>query len=136
MLLAALAHGVALEQLADLVEDDNGTALHIIAQRKRAHGGNGHQEALVKGLAVLDAQQCLAEHIPADHQIGDAVEQQLHRRRELGSNSRMSTSTRAAMIRYRFFFCFLFILYSPFFWVLGRNAPRRAGWIQQVFPTG
>ena len=82
--LAALAHGHALEQLADLVEDDNGAALHIIAQRKRAHGGNGHQEALVKGLAVLDAQQCLAEHIPADHQIGDAVEQQLHRRGELG----------------------------------------------------
>ena len=82
--LAALAHGHALEQLADLVEDDNGTALHIIAQRKRAHGGNSHQEALVKGLAVLDAQQRLAEHIPADHQIGDAVEQKLHRRGELG----------------------------------------------------
>ncbi len=82
--LAALAHGHALEQLADLVEDDNGTALHIIAQRKRAHGGNGHQEALVKGLTVLDAKQCLAQHVPADHQIRDAVQYQLHRRGELG----------------------------------------------------
>ena len=40
--LAAFAHGNALEQLADLVEDDNGAALHIVAQCKRAHGGHCH----------------------------------------------------------------------------------------------
>ena len=80
--LAALAHRHALEQLADLVEDDNGTAFHIVSQRKGAYGGHGHQEALIKGLAVLDALQRLAQHVPAHHQIGDAVEQQLHRGRE------------------------------------------------------
>ena len=77
---AALADGNALEQLADLVEDDDGTALDVIAQRKGAHGGDGHQEAFIKGLTVLDAQKGLAEHIPAHHEVGDAVEQQLHRR--------------------------------------------------------
>ena len=82
--LPALAHGHALEQLADLVEDDNGTALHVVAQCKCTHSGNGHQEALVKGLTVLDAKQCLAQHVPADHQIRDAVQYQLHRRGELG----------------------------------------------------
>ena len=32
--LPAIAHSHALEQLADLVEDDNGTALDVIADRK------------------------------------------------------------------------------------------------------
>ena len=82
--LAALAHGHALEQLADLIEDDNGAALNVIAQGKGTHGGNRHQEALVKGLAVLDALDGLAEHVPADHQIRDAVQRQLHRRGEAG----------------------------------------------------
>ena len=77
--LAAFAHGDALEQLTDLVEDDNGAALHIIAQRKRAHGGDRHQEALVKGLTVLDALQRLAQHVPAYYKVGDAVERQLNR---------------------------------------------------------
>ena len=77
--LAALAHRHALEQLADLVENDNGAALHIVAQCKRAHGGHCHQKALVKGLTVLDALQRLAQHIPAHHKVGDAVERQLHR---------------------------------------------------------
>ena len=82
--LAALAHGHALEQLADLIEEDNGAALNVIAQGKGTHGGNRHQEALVKGLAVLDALDGLAEHVPADHQIRDAVQRQLHRRGEAG----------------------------------------------------
>ena len=77
--LAALAHSHALEQFADLVKDDNGAALHIVAQRKRAHGGHCHQEALVKGLAVLDALQRLTQHVPAHHKVGDAVERQLYR---------------------------------------------------------
>ena len=38
-----------------------------------------HQEALVKGLTVLDALQRLAQHVPAHHKVGDAVERQLHR---------------------------------------------------------
>ena len=82
--LAALAHGDALEQLADLVEEDNGAALNVIAQREGAHGGYGHQEALVKGLAVFDAEKCLAQDVPADYEVGDQVEHQLHRRGESG----------------------------------------------------
>ena len=82
--LAALAHRHALEQLADLVEEDDGAALDVIAQCKRTYGGNCHQEAFIKGLAVLDALQSLAQDIPADHQIGDQVEHQLHRFRKFG----------------------------------------------------
>ena len=82
--LAAFAHRHALEQLADLVKDDNGAALYIVAQRKRTHGGYRHQEAFVKGLTVLDALQRLAQHIPAHHKVGDAVERQLHRHGQRG----------------------------------------------------
>ena len=49
--LAALAHGVALEQLAYLVEEhDRGTFGHVRLgvreedHRERAHGGDGHEE--------------------------------------------------------------------------------------------
>ena len=79
---AAFADGHALEQLADLIEDDNGAALDVVAQRECAHGGDCHQEALIEGLTVLDAQQGLAEHVPAHHEVGDAVEQQLCRHRQ------------------------------------------------------
>ena len=80
--MIGFADGHALEQLADLIEDDNGTALDVVAQRECAHGGDCHQEALIEGLTVLDAQQGLAEHVPAHHEVGDAVEQQLCRHRQ------------------------------------------------------
>ena len=80
--LAALAHGHALEQLADLVKEDNGAAFHIVAQGKGTHGSHRHQEALVKGLAVLDALDGLAQHVLAHHKVRDEVEQQLHRGRK------------------------------------------------------
>ena len=54
------------------------------AQRKRTHGGNGHQEALVERLAVLDALERLAQDIPAHHEVRDEVEHQLHRGGECG----------------------------------------------------
>ena len=82
--LAAFADGHALEQLTDLVKEDDGAALDIVAQRERAHGGNGHQEALVERLAVLDALERLAQDIPAHHEVRDEVEHQLHRGGECG----------------------------------------------------
>ncbi len=77
--LAALAHGNALEQLAHLIEQDNGTAFQIFAQSKCAHRGNRHQEALVKGLAVLDALDRFAQNVLADYDVGDQVEHQLYK---------------------------------------------------------
>ena len=77
--LAALAHRHTLEQFTDLIEDNNGAALHIVSQCKGTHRGNRHQEAFIKGLTVLDALQCLAQHIPAHYKVGDAVKCQFHR---------------------------------------------------------
>ena len=80
---AALAHGVALEQLTDLVEQHDGDALYIVAalrpdgQEERTQGGDGHQEVLVKDAAVDDALARLAQDVVADHQIGDQVGDQL-----------------------------------------------------------
>ena len=70
--LAALAHGVCLEQLADLVEQhDSGAFGHVrigIGEEhhgKRADGRDGHEEALVERLAAADVVVCLLEHVVA-----------------------------------------------------------------------
>ena len=62
----ALADGVGLEQLTDLVEQHNGHALGVLAAADGADRGDGHQEVLVKNLAVLDAHERLAQDIMAD----------------------------------------------------------------------
>ena len=99
--LAALAHGVALEQLADLVEQHDGDGLVVVAalfidgQREGADGGHGHQEILVEHLAVEDAAPRLPQNVIAndgvDRQVqrqpqpagdGDHVQRRQHHRRE------------------------------------------------------
>ena len=72
--LPGLAHGVALEELAHLVEEHDEDGLGVLAGGKGPHSGNGHQEVLVKDLAVGDVPHRLPEHIPADEQVGDQVE--------------------------------------------------------------
>ena len=73
--LAALAHGVCLEQLTDLVEQHDGGAFgHVrvgIGEKhhgKRADSRDGHEEALVEGLAAADVVACLLEHVVAGNQ--------------------------------------------------------------------
>ena len=73
----ALAHRVALEQLADLVEQHNGGGLPVLLQGQRAHGGDGHEEVLVEDLALHHAQEGLAQHVIADDQIGNEIQRQL-----------------------------------------------------------
>ena len=80
---AALADGVALEQLADLIEQHHGDALHIIAalrpdrEEKRAQRRDGHQEVFVKGPAVEDALSGFLQNVVPDHQIGNQIGRQL-----------------------------------------------------------
>ena len=77
----ALAHGVALEQLADLIEQHHGHGLHEVAaflvkrQADGAHGGHGHQEVLVEHLAPEDALAGLAENVIADDQVRRQIQQ-------------------------------------------------------------
>ena len=73
--LAALAHGVRLKQLADLVEQHDGGAFgHVrvgIGEEhhgKRADGRDGHEEALVEGLAAADVIECLLQYVVAGNQ--------------------------------------------------------------------
>ena len=79
--LPALAHRVALEQLADLIEQHHGHGLHEVAaflvkrQADGAHGGHSHQEVLVEHLAPEDALAGLAEDIIADDQVRRQVQQ-------------------------------------------------------------
>ena len=75
---AAFAHGVALEQLAGLIEEHYGDGLRVVAatgdrQHQSADGGHSHEEILVKHLPVFDAHGSAQENIPAHHQIGDHV---------------------------------------------------------------
>ena len=99
--LAALAHGVALEQLADLVKQHDGDGFVVVAaffidgQREGADGGHGHQEILVEHPAVEDAAPRLPQNVIAndgvDRQVqrqpqpagdGDHIQRRQHHRRE------------------------------------------------------
>ena len=66
---AAFADSIALEQLADLVEQHDGDALCILAKRDRADRGDSHQKVFVKGLRVPDPLDGLEQNVIADDQI-------------------------------------------------------------------
>ena len=80
--LAAAVHGHALKQLAHLIEEHDGHALPVLAAAEGAHRCHRHQEVFIKHLAVFDVAHRAPQHIPADNQIGDEVEQ---RRQPAGS---------------------------------------------------
>ena len=73
---AALAHGVALEQLAHLIKQHDGHAFAVFPQHDGAHGGHGHEEVLVEHLAVFDAQEGLAQDVVAHQQVGYEEQQE------------------------------------------------------------
>ena len=85
--LAALADGVGLEQLADLVEQHDCDGLGEIAaalvqrQRDGADRGHRHEEVLIEHLSVQDALARLVQDVVADDQVGRQVQD---RRREHG----------------------------------------------------
>ena len=73
--LAALAHGVCLEQLADLVEQhDSGAFGHVRVgvgeehHGKCADGRDCHKETLVEGLAAADVIECLLQYVVSGNQ--------------------------------------------------------------------
>ena len=74
---AALADRIALKQLANLIKQHNGNGFHIVAaalinrQRKRADGGDRHQEVFVKHLTVQNALPRLFQDVVADDAIND-----------------------------------------------------------------
>ena len=80
---AALADGVALEQLADLIEQHDGDALDIVAalrpdgKEERAERRQCHQEVLVKRPSVENALARLSQDIIANDQIRSKVGDQL-----------------------------------------------------------
>ena len=83
--LARFAHGVALEQLAHLVEQHDGRAFgHVRVavgeqhQRERADGGHAHEEVLVEHLAVADVLRRAQKHVVAGDEVGDEEERELH----------------------------------------------------------
>ena len=83
--LAALAHGVALEELAHLVEEHDGAALRhlrvVVGEEDRgegAYGGDRHEECLVEGVAAADVARGLDEHVVAGDEEGDEVEGEGH----------------------------------------------------------
>ncbi len=80
--LPALAHRVALEQLADLIEQHHGDGLVVVAaflidgQRERTHRGHRHQEVLVEHPPVGDALSGLLQNVVADDQIRCQIQRQ------------------------------------------------------------
>ena len=81
---AALTHGVALEQLADLIEHHNGAALPPITQGHSAHSGHSHKEILIEHLAPEDTLHSLEQDIVAHDEIRDEIQHALQPSREGG----------------------------------------------------
>ena len=76
--LAALAHRIALEQLAYLVEQHDGCTFGHVGvgvgeehHRKCAQGGHGHEEVLVEHLTMADVVESLADNVVAGDGEGD-----------------------------------------------------------------
>ena len=81
-ILAALADGVALKQLADLVEQHDGDGFVVVAalfvnrQRERADGGDSHQEVFIEHPAVTDALAGLFKNVVANDKVGRQIERE------------------------------------------------------------
>ena len=78
---AALAHGVALEELAHLVEEhDRGALGHVgVGVGEEDHGkgakrGHRHEERLVKGVAAPYVARRLEQGLVAGYEVGDEEE--------------------------------------------------------------
>ena len=77
---AGLADRVALEQLADLVEQHNGHGLVIVAalfvdrERDGADRGDRHQKVFIEHLMVADALEGFAQNVVADDDIRGKIE--------------------------------------------------------------
>ena len=76
----AFAHGIALEQFADLVKQHYGDGLVIIAGFQQAddqgpNGGDGHEEVFVEHLAVQDPFEGFPQDIMSDDEVGHQVQQ-------------------------------------------------------------
>ena len=76
--LAALAHGVALEELAHLVEEhDRGALGHVGLRlgeedhRKGAERSHGHEERLVEGVASADVARRFEQGLVSGDEVGD-----------------------------------------------------------------
>ncbi len=82
-ILPAPADGVALEQLADLVEQHNGDALDIVAalrpdgEDERAERGQRHEEVFVKRASVENALAGLLQNVIADDEIRGHIRNQV-----------------------------------------------------------
>ena len=76
---ARLADSVALEPLADLIEQHDGYGLGVVPaplvkrQRDRAHGGHGHQEVFVRDLPARYALSGLYKYVIAYDKVWNHV---------------------------------------------------------------
>ena len=82
--LTRLAHRIALEQLAHLVEQHHRCTLGHVRLRvreqhqgKSAHRGDGHEEVLVEHLTVNDVAHRFVQHIVACDKKRDKVQSEL-----------------------------------------------------------
>ncbi|CUN71746.1 Uncharacterised protein [Flavonifractor plautii] len=69
--LAGLVYGIALEELAHLVEQHDEYGLGVFAGGQGAHSGQGHQKVFIKDLAVGDVAHGPPQDIPGNDGIGD-----------------------------------------------------------------
>ena len=83
---AAPADGIALKPFADLVEEHDGDAFHIVAilvesKPHRADGRDRHQEILVERTTIPYALRCLDDDVIADDEVRHDVEEEARQTR-------------------------------------------------------
>ena len=61
---------IGLEPLADLVEQHDGDALRVVAERECTDSCNRHEEIFIKDASVADVHRGAPEDVPADQRVG------------------------------------------------------------------
>ena len=69
----ALAHGVCLEQLADLIKQHYEHRLRVLADAERTDGCQCHKKVFVEDLTVKDVFHCLDKHGVTYNGIRDEI---------------------------------------------------------------
>ena len=79
----ALSYGIALEELADLVEEHDRDALTVLTEHDGSDCRDCHQEILIKDLAVLYPEHGLFDYVIPYSNIWDQEEHDKSRRRKI-----------------------------------------------------
>ena len=75
-----LPHGIALEELSDLIKNHNRNSFRKLSCKKSTYRGNGHKQSVIKRAAVFDSEKTFPYHIISTDKIRNKVKRQKEQR--------------------------------------------------------